>query len=267
MQYELIALDLDDTLLDPDKRISKRNLAAVTAARDAGVHIIIATGRAYAGIGGFTKELGLRDYAIVTGGAAIMGPDGNVVDMQPVSESVTHQVMEWARSRDIYFQAYMDGTFWYETPTQYTSLYEKWNGYRGVHVPDLSERRDLASAKLLFIGTPEETQERRAAMHDAFPDLSLEVSDPRFLEISNPAASKGSALLRLGEQLRVPPGRMIAIGDSPIDRSMIEAAGLGVAVQNAVPEVLEAADLVTASCTEDGVAKVIEEYVLADRPH
>lgn len=262
MDYELIALDLDDTLLDPEKRVSERNLRAISAAKDAGARIIIATGRAHAGIGRFQDMLNVHDYTIVTAGAVTMDPEGNIVDTEPIDENTTWELMKWARDRNIYFQLYQDGTFWYETPTEYTDLYEQWNGYKGVHVPHLSERRDIASAKVLFIGSEEDTAQWSGEVQRAFPHLCVQVSDPRFLEISNPAASKGSAMLRLGNLLGIPAEKMIAIGDSPIDKSMIEAAGLGVAVANAVPEVLEAADYVAPSSVDDGVADVIEEFVL-----
>ena len=71
MAYKLIALDLDDTLLDCEKHISKRNREALAAARAKGAHIVLASGRAYAGVSGFNEALGNRDYTIVCGGRCV----------------------------------------------------------------------------------------------------------------------------------------------------------------------------------------------------
>lgn len=260
--YRLIALDLDDTLLDSEKRMSERTIGAVRAAADSGVRVIIASGRAYLGVTKFLDMLDLHDMCIVTGGAVIMDADGHVMDREAVPADVTHAVMQWAKDRGIYFQVYVDDGFWYETPTAATRRYEEHNGYLGVHVPDLSARSNIEAAKILFIGTVDEVAEWGRALAKDFPDLSVETSDPTFLEISSPRASKGRALLTIGKHLGIPPSETLAIGDSEIDKSMIEAAGMGIAMANAAPDVLMAADYVTGPCNEDGAAAAIEEFVL-----
>ena len=87
-------------------------------------------------------------------------------------------------------------------------------------------------------------------------------SEPYYLEFVNPKASKGAALKLLGEELGIQANEMMALGNAQNDESMIEFAGLGVAMENSIPSTLAIADAVTASNNQDGVAKAIEKYVL-----
>lgn len=262
MDYELAALDLDDTLLDPDKKISERNARAVRRAADAGVHIIVASGRAYLGVLPYLKELGLRDYTIATGGSFTMDASGQPVDRDPIAPGTAAAVIRWAQERGIYYQVYVDQGFLYPRRTAYTDRYEHNNGFRGVYAPDLAARSDIAAGKILFIDSAENIARYQKMLRADFPSLLIETSHPTFLEISSEAASKGAALERLCRRLSIPREKVIAIGDSPIDTSMIAWAGLGVAVENAVPEVKQAADYITGPASWDGVADVIERFVL-----
>lgn len=95
MQYDLIALDLDDTFLDSQKNISARNRACVDRARAQGAHVIIATGRAHGALVRFEKDLGIKDYTILIGGALITDPDGHIVYRNPVKAPSAYEVMQW----------------------------------------------------------------------------------------------------------------------------------------------------------------------------
>lgn len=266
MDYELIALDLDDTVLGPDKKISDRNRSAVRAALAAGVRVIIASGRAYLGVRRFRDELGLRDYTISTGGSVTMDPDGRVFDTDPIDPETTHGVMQWAMERGIYFQVYTGEGFMYRKRTAHTDRYEYNNGFRGILTKDLPERQDIAAGKILFIDSAENISRWGRELAEVYPSLLIQTSHPTFLEISSRAASKGAALERLARHLGVPREKVMAIGDSEIDRSMIEWAGLGVAMENAAADIRAEADWVTGPSSQDGVADAIERFVLASSP-
>lgn len=260
MKYQLIALDLDDTLLNHEKRISFKNREAVSDAKRKGAHIVIATGRAYGAATQFQEALGLQDYLIHIGGALIADPDGTIVYGEFIDPSSVRGILNWADKHGVYFQVYTDRDYRYREYTDHTAAYEEAVEFRGIHDPDLLTRDDLPVSKILLIDAPEKIAAYKDALSTLFPELSFETSMDRFLEISSRRASKGNALKWIAEQLQIPRSEVMAFGDSGIDRSMIEYAGLGVAMANARGDVRKAADAVVPSNEEDGVAWGLEHY-------
>lgn len=265
MAYNLIALDLDDTLLDADKNISSRNLAAVRDAQAEGARVIVASGRAYRGVLPYLQALGLHDYTIATGGAVTMNPDGTVAETDPISPQVTQAVIAWAIENGAYYQVYSGDGFMYPKRTRYTDRYEANNGFTGVHTPDLAARTDIAAGKILLIDSAQNIDRWGRQLRAQFPSLLIQTSHPTFLEISSAHASKGAALARLANRLGIARENVMAFGDSEIDRSMIEYAGLGVAVENATEDVRRSADYITESAGSDGVAAALEKFVIGRR--
>ncbi|MEG1754219.1 MAG: HAD-IIB family hydrolase, partial [Christensenella sp.] len=118
------------------------------------------------------------------------------------------------------------------------------------------------TSKILLIDTPEKIKKYRKELSALFPELALKRSQEYFLEIMNPEATKGNALKYLAQKLNIEQHQILAMGDSEIDESMIEYAGMGIAMQNAYEACKAVANDVTASCDEDGVAVSIEKYIL-----
>ena len=262
MKYQLIALDLDDTLLNSEKQISFRNREAISDAKRKGAHVILATGRAYGAATQFMEKLGLHDYLIHIGGALIADPDGTIIYGEFIDPVSVRGILDWAHSHDVYFQVYTDHDFRYLERTDRTARYEEAVELEGVADPDLLTRDDLSVSKILLIDTPENIVKYKEALAVLFPELSFEISMPDFLEISSRRASKGKALEWIAQQLEIPRENVIAFGDSSIDRSMLEYAGLGIAVDNAHDDVRSAADVIAPSNEDDGVAWGLEKYCL-----
>ncbi|WP_066688680.1 Cof-type HAD-IIB family hydrolase [Christensenella intestinihominis] len=262
MAYKLIALDLDDTLLDYEKQISKRNREALDAAREKGAHIILASGRAYPGVTEFNETLQNKDYTIVCGGGQVADPDGKMIYSAYLSPITTKQVMRWAVTHGVYFQVYTDEGYFFLHRTEYSDYYERVCNYGGIEAPDLMDTEMILAAKILLIDTPEKLEEYRSELSAMFPELVVKKSQSDFLEIMDPAATKGNALEYLAKKLGIERQQVMAIGDSEIDESMIQWAGMGIAMKNACSACMEAADDVTASCDEDGVALAIEKYMI-----
>lgn len=262
MAYKLIALDLDDTLLDCEKNISKRNIEALAAAREKDVRIILASGRAYPGVCKFNKILNNEDYTIVCGGGQIADPSGKVIYSAYLSPLTTKQVMRWAVTHGIHFQVYTDDGYYFLHKNDYSDYYERLCGYGGYEAPNLMDTEMILAAKVLLIDTPEKLEECRSELSVMFPELIIKKSQSDFLEIMDPEATKGNALAYLAKKLEIDQQQVIAVGDSEIDESMIRWAGMGIAMENACEACIEAANYVTGRHDEDGVAQAVEKYIL-----
>ncbi|MDL2237456.1 Cof-type HAD-IIB family hydrolase [Christensenellaceae bacterium OttesenSCG-928-K19] len=262
MAYKLIALDLDDTLLDPQKKISGADLDAIKRAERAGLHIVIASGRIYQSIEKIAGQTGLHGYTISCAGAQVVDPDGEVVFSNPVSPILAKQVVRWAATRGIYFQVFLDDGFYYVTRSHYTDYYEQMGGLQGIEDPGLLAKEPLLASKILLIDEPENLREYRKELAATFPDLQILSSHSKYLEVFSMEASKERALAFIAGKLDVEQQQIVAIGDSEVDIGMLKYAGLGIAMANSIPEVLQIADYVTASNEESGVAKALDKYVL-----
>lgn len=262
MAFKIAALDLDDTLLDSQKRLSMKNREALKAAITNGVRIILASGRAYPGVEGYNRIIENKDYTIACGGAQVVDPEGKIVYSTYLPPIAAKQVMRWAVTHGAYFQVYMDEGYHYLTRTPFTDFYEKHCGYPGIESPGLLEVEPVLASKILIIDEPTRLEEFRSDLRGMFPELALKKSQANFLEVMNPDATKGSALEFLANKLGVEPQQILAVGDSEIDESMLRFAGTGVAMANASDVCKQAADDITASCELDGVALCIEKYLL-----
>ena len=236
----LIGLDLDGTVFDDAKHISPRNLAAIEAAVQAGIIVLPATGRTATGVPqAFTGIPGVH-YALTSNGASVvdMRTGEHIVD-QPFSLEDSLRVYDALKSFGGVFSLFVGGKS-YATKAD--------NDLIDVLVPENPkvELRDEAWRAVLA----------------ACPDVEATTSLGSNIELNAPGVTKGSGLLALAEKLGLRRDQVMAVGDSGNDLSMIEDAGLGVAMGNATPEILAAADAVTADNNHDGVALAIEKYAL-----
>jgi Cof subfamily protein (haloacid dehalogenase superfamily) len=260
-RIEVIAIDIDNTLIDHsgDSEIPAETIRAVGEAAAFGAHIVLASGRGYQGTTRFAAALGIRDYTIASVGAHVMDPDGELAFAKHIEPETTAAVLKYAAERGLYFQVYLDDGFYYLEQTEYSVLYEGVLGYAGKADPLLLSRR-LPAAKLLLVGKPDEMAAVRAEMEGLFDGLVFGSSAPLFIEATSRDADKGRALAFVAERLGVPRERILAIGDSDIDISMLRYAGVGAAVARADSAVKAAADYI---CKEqNGVAEAIRKFAL-----
>ncbi len=263
MTYKLIALDLDDTLLNANKQFSNEDATAISKAYEKGVQIVLASGRMYYSIAPIKEKLNIKNsYSIAVGGAAVVNPEGQEIYSKYLSPISAKQVMRYAVMRNIYFQLYLEDGMHYINRTQYTDHYETHYACVGINSPKLMEQEEIFTSKILMIDKPEKTKEYLPDIKANFSELSVKRSQKEFIEIMNPEASKGIALEFLAKKLGIAREQVIAVGDSEIDISMIEYAGLGVAMENADEKVKKSAQVVTKSNLESGVSEIINKYIL-----
>lgn len=281
---KIIALDLDGTLLDSEKRLSPRNKAALERAAAKGVLIVPTTGRVFSALPANVCSLPFVRYAITVNGAQVydLVADAPLArDEMPVDLVVS--VMELLDGYDVIYDCYRNNQAWmtedfidkaeiYATDEHYlASIRQLRHPVPELkrHLRETRREGDIQKAMLFArVGGGEATaallREIAAAIAAKFPEVVVTASTWNNLEVNTAAATKGGALLRLAEKFGFAPENCMAFGDGLNDLSMIQAAGIGVAMANAIPEDLAAADFVTATNDDDGVAIAIEKFCLGE---
>jgi len=272
-RIKLIALDLDGTLLDSRKRVSQRNLDALEKARRMGVLIVPVTGRPAQGLPQAVLDLpGLR-YAVTSNGATIRDLQENRYLLEKhLTPADCLRVLEACADFDMIREIFREGVG-YLTQGDRDIL---WARYEGTPMMEyvLGTRRVLPGSleeflreddrpleELFFLTDSPEVKEALRQRLSALPDISFADPAPKDLEVMVGGINKGEALLYLLNLLGIEPQETLAIGDGGSDLPLLKAAGIGVAMDNALPFVKEAADWVTASCDADGVALALERFV------
>ena len=271
MSYRLICFDYDGTAAVGGQFPTQRVRRAVNAAQRAGARVLLATGRSFGSAFRYAEELGLRDAVITYQGAVVKemaAPHATLVrevlPLEPLAE-----FLALAEARDLDLSLYGDEEYYITAQRRAPEFHRRWFGPPYYQVASYAEAlralqvKGQAPIKGLMIVEPGEGEPLAAELHAIFRDrLTVLRSHELFTEVTSPNASKGNALAFLAGRYGIPQAETIAVGDSDNDISMIRWAGLGVAMGNAAPEVIAAADQVAPSVTEDGLATVIEEFVL-----
>lgn len=267
---KLIALDLDGTLLTSDKKISERNLAALKAAQAKGVKVVLTTGRPLKAMDFFLHELGTDgredEYTITFNGGLVQRNTGEILDKTVFSYDDVARIYEETDKLHIPLDAICEGLV-YQIQSDQDSLYAQFNPaltFEPVDFSDLSSQQTYNKCVTAYAKEPLD-----AAIEQISPELferyEIFKSREMLLEWSPKNVHKANGLEKLIAHLGIERSQVMACGDEANDLSMIEWAGLGVAMQNAVAIVKEAANVVTPMTNdEDAVAWAIEEYVLKE---
>ena len=272
-QIRLIAFDLDGTLLNAAKVLTQRNKAALEHAAEKGILIVPTTGRLFDAIPEEIREFPFLRYAITINGAAVFDTEtgDNIYRAEiPIEQAI--EIMSYLDKFPIIYDCYKDNTGWMTQSMWDQAEVFAPNAYylssirtRRKPVPELTEylREQGGSVQKiqLFSTDPALRTALLKELPTRFSHLAVSSSVERNVEINHEDANKGAALLALASRLGLDRSQVMAFGDGLNDISMIREAGIGVAMLNAVDEVKAAADLITGSCEESGVAEVIEQIL------
>lgn len=261
---QLVALDLDGTLLNSAHDLSPRTEAAVGTIRDRGVRVILASGRMPGSMVPYARQLHLEEPLIAYNGALVRWDrTGEVLHHIPVPADWALQVMDFARQESLHLNLYFEDVWYSPADSEWAQLYARRTRQTPVFRADLYEwAAGREPTKIICIGPPSRIQTALQLWRErAGPALYVTTSEPEYLEFMNPNVSKGVALQRLCARLGIPLASTMAFGDNLNDRPLLETAGYGVAMGNSAPEVQAVADRVTGTNDEDGVAQVLEEWL------
>lgn len=278
----IVALDLDGTLLDSRKRLTPVCRDALARAADAGVEIVPTTGRFFGMMPEAVRDLPFVRYAITINGAEVFDRrEDRAIVREEIPLATAIEIMKILDGHDVIYDCYRSDWGWmtasmqeraadYATDEHYLAMVR--NFRRAVpelkaHLAETAAEGDVQKIMLFSRRSPESAALALRQIADevaaAFPQISVTSSTRNNLELNIRSANKGNALRRLAEHLGLTLADCMSFGDGLNDLSMVEAAGVGVAMANAVPEVKRAAKYIAPSNDEDGVAKGIDKWIFS----
>lgn len=264
-KIKLIVFDLDDTLLDSNQSISSRTYRAIKQVVTKGIKVMLATGRMYSTVIPFAGNLGL-DMPIISYNGAMINtyPLGERLYHNPIEEEVAKQVMQLCRERQWYIQTYIDDVLYVKELDKNAKLYARIIGAVPNPVGDQLYTIKGTPTKMLAIAEPGEIEQLKMEFHTRFGDiLCIAESKPNYLEINNYTVNKGNALKFIASKLDIDRQEIMAFGNGINDIEMLRYSEWGVAVANSSPDVKKIARIVTGSNDEEGVADILEQYVIS----
>ena len=271
MKYKLLVLDVDGTLLNDEREISKRTLAALLKVQQMGVRIVLASGRPTYGLMPLAKTLELGNYGgfvlSYNGCQIIKAQNGEILFERRINPEMLPYLEKKARKNGFAIFTYHDDTLITDSPdNEYLKNEALLNNLKIIREDEFSTAIDFAPCKCMLvsdkekalIGLEQHWEKRLAGTLDAFR------SEPYFLEVVPCGVNKANTLGALLEHLGVTREEVIAVGDGVCDVTMLQLAGMGVAMGHSQDSVKVCADYVTASNEEDGVALAVEKLILAE---
>lgn len=289
--YKLVAIDLDGTLLDSYGKVSENNKNAIKSAINKGTKVVIASGRGVMSVKNFANEIGANEYAVCGNGAVVYDfKQESIIYDKFLSQKKVLQLIKICEENSIYYSIYTQNSIIAKTLNYNVLFYHQENAskpdgkktnicitediyqyvlnrketdYTKITICDdnniifnsiIKKLREVKGIDVLDVGH----------MSRKLMKLGTEIHSIEYFytEITNENANKWNALEFLIQKLGIEKEEVIAIGDNVNDQTMLENAGLGVAMANSAPYIQQMANIVTESNNEDGIAKVIEKYIL-----
>ena len=248
--FRLAAIDLDGTLLGPDKNIGPENAAAVQRLRHNGVTVIIASGRRHQNSVRFQRQLGLSGPIIACQGGLIRdGESGNVVEAHFLPQNVTRQIISDAERSDIQpIYYHLDHLYVPEHNNRWIDLYESRVGERAEVLPKLEQLDGRRALKIVWYGDPVTLAKVRPEMTARYSDKADVFSTEREnLEFMPRGINKATALAKVAAEYGIRQGEVMAFGDGENDVAMLAWAGMGVAMDHGNQSAIKAAKRVSPS--------------------
>ena len=269
----MIACDMDGTLLDMNFIISKADKEAISKAHAKGVIFTLCSGRSYVSLVKYAKELGVAtkgSHVIGFNGGVIYDPHDNIIlNEETLDVGIASEVCRFFNNLalDVEIVAYINGeNVLFEEGAVFAHEYQKTSAVKWRSVKDFPHavKSQDTIAKIIFIGENTLLKNLEVALQRKFGDrIAVFFTSKHLLEVTSKDCSKANGVKWVCGKLGIDLVDVIAIGDNYNDLSMIAAAGLGVAVANAVPAAKDIANYITTkSCSESAVAEVIEKFVL-----
>ncbi len=279
LKYKMLVSDMDYTLLNKDKMVSERNRDAVRKAIEKGVHMVVATGRIYTSARVYAKLLGVGTPIIASNGAIIReAVFDNPLDTEKtiykdiLPMEAVREMIRLSRKHGIFCHFFTEDTIYAEKLVTVSLRYTEWNQFLGREdqvkikiVDDIEKAIIEDNVQILKSVVVDSSSEKIQLLRNSIVEtgiVSVSQSMKDNLEVMNKGVTKGNAVRMLAEMYGIKRDEIIAIGDNENDISMIEYAGMGIAMGNAEESLKNVANHITGDYQEDGVAEAIERFIL-----
>lgn len=284
---KMIAVDLDGTLLNSESKISKENIDAIKKAREHGIEVVVATGRASFDVRAIFEPTGIKTWIISANGAVIHDPEGRLYHSVPLDRKRAEGILQWLEEKNYYYEVFSDEAIF--TPQNGRELLDieldrlksanpgadlsrlelaaeqqlSQNGYAYIssYTDLFLAGKDVNVYNILAFSFHKEKLETGWQRFKDAQDITLVTSAEHNFEIEHLQASKGLALEKLSRKLGISLQETAAVGDSLNDFSMLKIAGKSFAMGNAREDIKEMADEVTLTNDENGVAHILNQLI------
>jgi len=267
MKYKLLASDMDGTLVNDKSQLTERTKEAIIKSVEAGILFVTATGRPFSNVK-IVNELLDTDmpFIVFNGAAAYMGKSKKLLFERFLDFDLAKEAFDMGQTLGIPQIVWTGPDLWANRICEETVRYRNFStDVEMSEITDLAQIKDEVKgiSKVLWIDDPAKVKRLSGKMREHFAGkLTCVSSMPHFLEFISNKAGKDTALAEISKMYGIKRSEIIAIGDGFNDITMLEYAGFSVAVENAPDEVKAVCDYVTLSNNDDGVAEVIEKFVL-----
>jgi len=266
LKYKMVVLDLDDTLLRDDYTISYRNVSTLMKAQELGVKVVLASGRPTQAMLQFARLLDLAkydSYIISFNGAVVTSMKNHEILFEKcLTREEIHSLHDFSLSNNLDIITYTEKGVVSETESEYIDVEINLTGLPHHKVSCFKSEIKSTAVKCILLEDPEYLKSMETKLKAERTDLSVARSKPFFLEVMPHGVDKAASIEILAKRLGIEQHEIIAVGNAGNDLTMIQYAGLGVWVDNVTPELRHLADDIVASNMNDGVAEVIEKYIL-----
>ena len=264
MKYKLLALDIDDTMLNRKKELTPATKAALMQAQDKGVKLVVASGRLPYGVRPFAKALDVFRYGgyyMGFNGGAILNCRDELISSTFLESKYIKPVYDILRPTNVTAMVHKGDIIYADSKVNpYTHIESDVIGLPLNVVDDLPGFIDWPIHKYLIAGDPDELSELKQRLISALGnEVDIYLSAPWFLEVMPKCVNKGEGLKAICADAGIDISEAVAFGDSYNDIFMLKAAGVGVAMGNADDEIKAAADMVTDDCDHDGVVSALKK--------
>ncbi len=276
MHYRILALDLDGTALNDSGQISPQDARALQEAAARGMHVVFASGRMTASVQCYPDSLGIDGPLISYNGARARASraQGEAVLLEiPLPARYADELIDYARAEHLHLNYYLEEVLYaVDDPTlrRFADLYNAGTGSPYCFLPDLERFKGRNPTKIILLADPTDPNHPDPRHRDELyavwkakwgEEVNVVPTNPEYLEFMNPGATKGVALEAIARHLGIAQEQVIAMGDARNDTSMVEWAGLGVAVANAHPEVKSAAKYICQATNNDSpISEVLTRF-------
>lgn len=260
---KLVATDIDGTILAWGKGFTQNIKNCIKSLDDAGIKVVLVTGRMHSAAVPLANELGLKNPVISYQGGLVKTIDGKTLFQSNLDSDIAKEIITWARNNDVHLNLYLNDKLYVEDDNDIIKAYVsgKFVDYKVGSFDDL-EIKEVNKLLAIDSTNPDRVTEWVDYLKEKYPELYIVKSTPYFCEIGPSDAKKSLAVKFLANMWGIKSDEILAIGDQNNDIDLVKAGGIGVAMGNGSPEIKACADFVTDTVENDGFVKAIEKFVL-----